>query len=182
MFSRRQGTAPARLTMSIYDCRVQRMDLQTLIDLKGQANDVLPRLQSLGLADPPVQRVSASGSLRLLRPAPWHWLLRAPLEQEDALLNCLLKHAPSADDTLIVPVSDAYTWFALQGGEARELMAVACPLDLDPNVFAADGATFTEAFGLKALLWRSVDGFELAVERSYGPMVADWLARIQGGG
>ena len=165
--------------MMIYNCRVSRLELQTLIDFKGAAPDVLTRLHVLGLTDPPPQRFTASGPLRLLRPAPWHWLLRAPIEHEDALLAQALQPCPAAD-TLIVPVTDAYTWFAVQGREARELMAVACPLDLDPAVFAADGATFTETFGMKALVWRCADGFELAVERSHGPMMADWLARIQG--
>lgn len=163
----------------IYDCQVSRLELQTLIDFKGAAADVLARLQALGLSDPPAQRFSSSGPLRLMRPAPWHWLLRAPIGHEDVLLAQVTQPAPAAD-TLIVPVSDAYTWFAVQGREARELMAVACPLDLDPAVFATDGATFTETFGLKALIWRCSGGFELAVERSHGPMMADWLARIQG--
>ena len=165
----------------IYDCRIERPGLQGLIDLKGEAADVLARLQRLGLADPPAQRAAHAGALRVLRSAPSHWLLRAPLESEEGLLQSLLQPAPPPD-TLIVPVSDAYAWFALRGPEARELMAVGCPLDLDAQAFAADGATFTEVFGLKTLLWRSAEGFELAVERSHDPLVADWFARIQGTG
>jgi sarcosine oxidase subunit gamma len=117
--------------------------------------------------------------LRLLRPTPAHWLLCAPLDAEEALLQQLLTSTPPLD-TLIVPVSDAYAWFALCGPEARELLAVGCPLDLGPQAFGPNAATFTEVFSLKTLLWRSADGFELAVERSYAPLVADWFARIQG--
>lgn len=159
----------------IYDCRIERPGLQALIDLKGEPGDILARLQRLGLADPPAQ----AGALRVLRAAPSHWLLRAPLESEETLLQGLMQSAPPLD-TLIVPVSDAYSWFAVRGPEARELMAVGCPLDLDPQVFGANGVTFTEVFSLKTLLWRSANGFELAVERSHEPMVADWFARVQG--
>ena len=33
---------------------------------------------------------------------------------------------------------------------------------------------------MRALLLRTPTGFQLAVERSHGPMVADWFARLQG--
>lgn len=165
----------------IYDCHIERPGLRGLIDLKGEPGDVLGRLQRLGLSDPPPQRTSAARPLRVLRPAPSHWLLCTPLDAEDELLRGLLSPEPQGD-TLILPVSDAYAWFALRGPDARELMAVGCPLDLDPQAFAADGATFTEVFGLKTLLWRSAEGFELAVERSYDALMADWFARIQGTG
>ncbi len=165
----------------IYDCHIERPGLKGLIDLKGEPADILARLQKLGLSNPPPQRASSTGPLRVLRPAPAHWLLCTPLDAEEDLLGALMSPLPAAD-TLILPVSDAYAWFALRGPEARELMAVGCPLDLDPQAFAPDGATFTEVFGLKTLLWRSADGFELAVERSYDPLLADWFARIQGTG
>lgn len=163
----------------IYNCHIERPGLRGLIDLKGEPADVLARLQKFGLSDPPPQRASAAGPLRVLRPAPSHWLLCTPLDAEDELLRSLLATEPQGD-TLILPVSDAYAWFALRGPDARELMAVGCPLDLDPQVFAPDGATFTEVFGLKTLLWRSADGFELAIERSYDPLLTDWFVRIQG--
>lgn len=164
----------------IYHCTLERPGPSALIDLKGEPDDVLPRLHRLGLSDPPALSVTAVGALHLLRPAPGHWLLRAPPDAEEALLQQLLTPAPPLD-TLIVPVSDAYAWFALCGSEARELMAVVCPLDLAPQQFGPEAATFTEVFGLKTLLWRRADGFDLAVERSYAPLVADWFARVQGG-
>jgi len=164
----------------IYNCHLESLDLQALIDIKGDRLDVLPRLQRLALADPPVLRWASAGALRVLRPSPQHWLLRAPLPSEDRLLLELMDPAP-VSDTLIVPVSDAYGWFKLGGSQAREVMAIACPLDLDPKAFGADSATFTEVFGLKTLLWVSADDFELAVDRSHAPLMADWFARVQGG-
>ena len=60
----------------------------------------------------------------------------------------------------------------------RLLIAIASPLDVDLAQFPADGATFTEAFGQKALVMRRGDGFELAIERSYAPMLRDYFSRI----
>lgn len=168
-------------TTMIYHCHIERAGLQALIDLKGEPGDVCARLQSLSLEDPPPRQAASAADLRVCRVAPWHWLLRAPLDQEDSLLERLIDPA-LPPDTLIVPVSDVYAWFTVHGPEARELLSVGCPLDLDASAFAANGATFTELFSLKALLWRDADGFELAVERSYAPLVTDWFERIQGGG
>ena len=49
--------------------------------------------------------------------------------------------------------------------------------DYTPLRFDETSVTFTEAFGLKALVRRVDDGFEFAVERSFGDMVADYLTR-----
>lgn len=163
----------------IYDCHIQTLDPQTVIDIKGEPVDVLPRLQRLGLTDPPPLRAAVAGALSVLRPSPQHWLLLAPLASEDPVLGQLGTPEPAAD-TLILPVSDAYQWFEVSGPQAREVLAVGCPLDLDPGVFGSDGATFTELFSLKALLRASADGFRVAVDRSHAPLVRDWFARIQG--
>ncbi|MEY4266638.1 MAG: hypothetical protein RIS90_1173 [Pseudomonadota bacterium] len=163
----------------IYNCHIQALAPQTVIDIKGEPVDVLPRLLRLALTDPPARRTAMAGDLRVLRPSPQHWLLLAPLASEDALLGQLDTPAPAAD-TLILSVSDAYQWFAISGPEAREVLSIGCPLDLDPGVFTADSATFTEMFALKTLLLADASGFLVAVDRSHAPMVADWFARIQG--
>jgi len=163
----------------IYNCHIQALTPQAVIDIKGDPVDVLPRLQRLGLADPPPLRAAVSGDLRVLRPSPNHWLILASLASEDALLEHLNTPEPAAD-TLTLSVSDAYQWFAINGPEAREVLSIGCPLDLDPKVFGPDGATFTEMFALKALLLAAADGFVVAADRSHGPLVVDWFARIQG--
>lgn len=163
----------------IYNCRIQALDLKTVIDIKGEPVDVLPRLLRLDLSDPPSLRAAVAGSVSVLRPSPHHWLLLAPLASEEPLLAQLSTPEPAAD-TLILPVSDAYQWFTVSGPEAREVLAIGCPLDLDPGVFGSDGATFTELFALKVLLLAAADGFLIAVDRSHAPLVVDWFARIQG--
>ncbi|MGA1316760.1 MAG: sarcosine oxidase subunit gamma family protein [Rubrivivax sp.] len=167
------------MPVSRYDARVQLLPTPTMIELLGPAEDVLPRLRALGLEDPAPCRALQAGGLRLLRPAPSHWLLIAPPSDGPGLLT-RLRATALGDDTLIVDIGDGWAHFAVAGAQAGELLAIASPLDTHPRAFAADGATFTEAFGLRALLLREAGGFQIAFERSHAPMVADWFARLQG--
>ena len=56
------------------------------------------------------------------------------------------------------------------------------PVSVDLNVesFPENGTTYTEAFGLKALVCRCEGGYELSVERSFGDMLEDYLSRAIG--
>ena len=45
-------------------------------------------------------------------------------------------------------------------------MAIASPLDKAQDI-SENGATFSELFGIRALILRQPDGFIVAVERSY---------------
>lgn len=167
------------MAIPVHDARVGLLPTPTLLELQGPADDVLPRLRRLGLADPPALRCARSGALELWRPAPGQWLLLAPPDDATALLAQVLAEPPGAD-TLIVDVSDGWAHFRVEGAGAEALLASASPLDTHPRAFAADGASFTEAFGLRVLVLRRPGGFQLAVERSHAPMVADWFARLQG--
>ena len=164
----------------IYDVSIKPLPTVALVDLKGSARDISPRLQRLGLPEPAPGRAAALGAVAVVRAACEHWRVRGPLEDEERLLSTLLEDAAAAD-TLIVPVSDAYAFFGISGPHACQIMAIASPLDTDPAAFPADGATFTEAFGQKALVLRCISGFEVAFERSYAPMVSDYFSRITGG-
>lgn len=163
----------------IYDARVQLLPTPALIELHGEPDDLVPRLAGLGLAEPAPLRGARADGRTLLRPTPTLWVLLGAPGEGPELTRHLGSPAP-APDTLIVDLSDGHVHFALTGPEAAELLAVACPLDVHPRVFADDGAAHTEALGLRALVLRRPDGFHLAFERSHGPMVADWFARIQG--
>ncbi|MGI9388411.1 MAG: sarcosine oxidase subunit gamma, partial [Boseongicola sp.] len=61
--------------------------------------------------------------------------------------------------------------------DADQIMSIASPLDLHPSVFPENGATFSEVFGLKALILRQPEGFCVAVEQSFGDMIEDYFAR-----
>ena len=164
----------------IYDVSVRSMPLAAVIDLKGDTRDVVTRLQRLGLGMPAPGRVVVAGAVEVLRAGREHWLVRAPLADEDQLL-ATLREGGAAADTLILAVSDAYAFFDIAGPHARQIMAIASPLAVDPGVFAPDSASFTEAFGQKALVLRRETGFEIGFERSYAPMAADYFSRINGG-
>lgn len=147
-----------------YDVTISGEPLRALFELTGALPeaDVLP-------AAPGANRLTRAGGRILIRTGPARWLLMAPLAAEAALAEAL----PAA-----VLLSDTLSFFSINGAQADEVLAVATPLDLHPDVFAADAATFTEAFGIRALLRRLPDGFELAVDRSYADWFAEMLDRV----
>lgn len=151
-----------------YQANFSFQTLTAVFDLKGRPDDITHRLSDIGL-----------GPDAVLKVAPEHWLVRAPLAQEDQVF-AQLTQLPCASDTLIVNVSDAYVFFSLDGVEAEQLMAIASPIDAQSLRFGAAGATFTEVFGQKALLIRWPAGFEIGVERSYSTLIADYFSRANG--
>ena len=163
-----------------YDVAITPLEISALFDLKGApadlaawAGDTLPAF--------PVQpnTLIRMGERTLLWTGQNRWLLRAPLVEEAALLAVLRpEEVPAAIS--IVHVSDTLSFFAITGPDAAAVMAIASPLDLHADVFPETGATFTEAFGLRALVLRRDGGFELAVDRSFAPMVEEYLGRIIG--
>lgn len=161
-----------------YAVTIRRQDLSALVDMRGEAKAIADLLSGLDLALPDMPNTAAeAGGRTVYWLGPEHWLLRARIAEESTLLAGLHK-APLAPEISLVLVSDTYTFFEISGAEAAEVMAVASPLDLHPSVFPAKGSAFTEAFGLKALVVRHGDGFELAVDRSLGDMTEDYLNRV----
>jgi len=66
-------------------------------------------------------------------------------------------------------------------GVDPEVLDRASPLDTHPSAFPSRGAAYTAAFGLKTLVVRRHDGFELALDRSYADM-AGCLSRARSAG
>lgn len=161
-----------------YDVTFTRLETQALFDLKGPrqallgwAGDVLPVFP-----DRPNSKAT-DGRATLMFIGPDHWLLRADLSAEEAL-ETALRPALAPPDLSIVTVSGTLAVFRLTGPDTPEVMAVACPLDLHESRFASDAASYTEAFGLKALVTRYAGGFDVAVEQSFAAMVTDYLSRV----
>ncbi|MCV2866352.1 sarcosine oxidase subunit gamma [Defluviimonas sp. WL0075] len=157
--------------------KIHRQEISALFDLKGDpdalrqwAGRILP-----AFPDAP-NRKSVSDRDSLYHIGRNHWILRAEIEREEPLSAALKPDAAPADIS-IVRISDTLTFFDVTGPDAAQIMAIACPLDLHPATFGDTAVTFTEVFGLKALLCRVADGFEFAVEQSFGNMVSDYLAR-----
>ncbi|MBE1285205.1 MAG: sarcosine oxidase subunit gamma [Rhodobacteraceae bacterium] len=160
-----------------YDARYTRQGLSALFDLKGAMPDVR---SWCGEAVPdfpatPNTRTEKDGrSLWFI--GPNHWILRAPIEEEGHL-DADLRPTEAPAEVSVVRISDTLTFFSVEGADAAQVMAVACPLDLHPSVFGPDAVTYTEVFGLKALVMQKGAGFEFAVEQSFGDMIDDYLTR-----
>ena len=159
-----------------YDVTIERLPISALFDIKGPRaalvdwTDVLP-----AFPDTPNTATGQDGCL-LCHIGPNHWLLRAPLDRETALEGAL-RPAEAPPEISIVKVSDALTFFRVTGPDATDVLSIGCPLDLHPDAFGANSVSHTEFFGLKALVMRCADGFDCAVESSFGDMIADQLAR-----
>ena len=159
-----------------YDVTVKRVELRTVFDLKGEQRAVEAWIGKLGPKFPEDPNTkSVAGSVELLWIGPEHWLLRAPLSEEASILE-----RPVPDEVSVAHVSDTLASYVIAGPDANEIMAIACPLDLNAESFPDNGATYTEAFGLKALVCRCDGGYELSVERSFGDMLEDYLSRAIG--
>lgn len=166
--------------MTGYDVAIESLPMQAVIDLKGKPDalaawcgDVLPPFPAR-----PNSLTRAAGRT-LLHIGPGHWLLLADLVEEDGMIAALRPEA-APPRVSVVPVSDSLSHLAVTGPDAAEVMAVATPLDLHPTVFAEDAASFTEAFGIRALVRRRPGGFVLSVDRSFAPMILQALTLSAG--
>jgi len=160
-----------------YDATIDRLPIFALFDLKGaQADmsdwggDVLPEFPET----PNTAR--SDGGTTLLFIGQNRWLVRADIAHE-AALETALRPAAAPPDISIVRVSDTLTFFRITGPDAAQLMSIGCPLDLHPEFFCPDAVSYTEFFGLKALVLGCANGFEVGVEQSFANLMADYLAR-----
>lgn len=160
-----------------YDVHVNRQEISALFDLKG---DQTALEEWAGKHLPPFPRshnqFTAADGKELLHIGRKHWILRTEIEREEEC-QADLKPSEAPPPISIVRISDTLTFFAVTGPDAVEVMSIACPLDLHPAAFGDRDVTFTEVFGLKALVRRVVQGFEFAVEQSFGDMISDYLSR-----
>lgn len=161
-----------------YDVTIRRREPAALLDLRGRPEEVAAAVArvGLGLPEQPNSRVGA-GDLELLWLGPRRWLLAGPAADGEALA-ARLEPGHEQGRPSVVDITGALAGFAILGPDAATVLAVASPLDTHPAVFPGNGATFTDAFGIEALVVRRPGGFELAVERSFADMTADFLERI----
>lgn len=160
-----------------YDVTITRQPLSAVFDLKGPREAVQNWLGETApaLPDRMNSRVS-DGGVSLYRIGPEHWLLRAGIAREDALLAAL--RPDSAPPRIsIVRISDSLTFLAIAGTDAAQIMSIACPLDLHPTKFDDASVSFSTVFGAKTLIIRTGRGFEIGVDASYLDMIIDYLER-----
>ncbi|MGI9389478.1 MAG: sarcosine oxidase subunit gamma family protein [Boseongicola sp.] len=160
-----------------YEATIRRVGAMALFDLKGPqaalsdwAGEALPLFPNTP------NTATLKDEAELLFVGRNHWLLRAPLERE-AEFETVLRPEISPPEISLVRVSDTQTFFSITGQDADQIMSIASPLDVHPSVFPENGATFSEVFGLKALILKQSEGFCVAVEQSFGDMIEDYFAR-----
>ena len=158
-----------------YDVKIERNLLHALFDLKGSFKDLNSYLQEhiSSLPEEPNSYV-AHGTWKILYLGINHWILLAPIEEERDLLE-LLKPENCPESISIVLISDTLKFFRINGVNADDIMSIASPLNLNTDVFKNNDATFSEVFGLKALIMRDGDGYQFGIDQSFGDMISDYL-------
>ena len=161
-----------------YQATIKKLGLSAIFDIKGDASAASKRISHLGLVLPSeVNTATEKDGQYLCWVGENHWLLLAPAEKENQLLDTLAPHDP-AMDCRIVLVSDAYTFFTVTGNQADEILAIASPLDIRLINFPENAATYSEFFGIRGLIMRRQNGYLIAVERSYTDMVATYFKKV----
>ena len=129
-----------------YQATIKKLGLSAIFDIKGDASAASKRISHLGLVLPSeVNTATEKDGQYLCWVWENHWLLLAPAEKENQLLDTLAPH-DSAMDCRIVLVSDAYTFFTVTGNQADEILAIASPLDIRLINFPKNAATYSELF------------------------------------
>lgn len=165
-----------------YQATIKKQDLCAIFDIKGKAGAVAQRLWHLDLQLPEnANTASAKGGQHLCWVGEGHWILLANANYERQLHDSLSPDDPDME-CRVVMVSDVYAFFSVTGDEADDILAIASPLDTRQPIFADNGATFTELFGIRALVLRQSDGYNIAVERSYADMITQYFDKISKGG
>ena len=163
-----------------YQVTITVADLHAMLDLKGDKAFLRtwPALAELTL--PTTHNTS---EMRASKCVYWigkqHWLVRASLDQEQALCS-IAKSAETIDEISAIMVSDVMSFYRIEGHDSDQVMSIASPLDVHSSVFPKNGVTYTEAFGIKALVVRCEGGYEIGVDRSYLNMIGDCFNHVLG--
>jgi len=174
-----------------YDVTIHRLPARAILDVKG---DVAPVVDALVMSEDDNHGDTARSvelpvtpNTRLLHKdlsVCWlgreHWWLLAPSDSELGF-HQQVKAVRASDGTSAVVLSESMVFLSLSGPEVEDVIAIASPMDIHESRFPSDSVSWTDLFGLKVLLLR-VDSatFELAIDYSFMPMVADCLGRSVG--
>ena len=160
-----------------YEATIRSDVSHALFDLKGEKQALIEWVPGLAHLFPDHPNTCTAQGQRLLYwIGPEHWIFRGPLSDEVDIRD-FLRIASAPQNISLVLISDTLSFFAIDGPDAAEIMAIASPLDTHSTAFPLNSATYTEAFGLKALIARMQSGYELAVDRSFAAMMEDCLTR-----
>ena len=161
----------------VYDAKINREPMSALFDIKGPKSGVKTLLLDMfdQIPQEPNTLVSKQNKT-LMFIGSEHWMLRAAAEEED-LLRLQLDPDLVPSNISVVLISDSFTFFSIEGVNAKDVMEISSPLDFDVSIFKENYVTFSEIFGIKALIKRRANGFEFGVDQSFGDMINDYFAR-----
>lgn len=159
-----------------YSATITRLPIFALFDLKGAPADLAEWAPSLPAFPSAPNTLVRDEDTELCLIGPDRFLLRADITKENDLLQ-MLRPAEAPPEMSIVRVSDTLTFFRVTGGHAAQIISIGCPLDLNEAVYGADAVSYTEFFGIKALVLRCDEGFDVGIEQSFGDMIEDYLNR-----
>jgi len=164
-----------------YEVTIARAGIEAMLDLRGPPEKIAQCLADLSLAPPTLANSAlVHGESVVLWVGPRRWLISAPLSRE-AELQQLAERAPDEVEISVILISDYYSRFDLDGRQVRDVLAQATPLDLRPAVFGPGTASFSEFFGIGALLYcTAATSCRVYVERSYGDFIHARLRRAAG--
>jgi heterotetrameric sarcosine oxidase gamma subunit len=160
-----------------YDIQIRKLELNAVIELQGEERSIADWVKGDLPVFPDKPNTSNSrGNLDLYWIAPERWLLRSDIENEDRILEMTNPGAAPVEIS-IVQISDTLKFFEIIGPEAGEIISIACPIDNHISAFPENGVSYTNIFGIKGILIRVKNGFEIAVESSFADLISDYLQR-----
>lgn len=105
-----------------------------------------------GAALPDVRQITSGDSGAVAWMSPDELLLMVDYSEADAVVS-KLSEALSGSHFMAVNVSDARACFSVSGGQAREVLAKLCPVDLAPGEFGAGDFRRTRFAQVAAAFW-----------------------------
>ena len=138
----------------VYDAKINREQMSALFDIKGPKSDVKTLLLDMfGQIPQEPNTLVSKQNKTLMFIGSEHWMLRAAAEEED-LLRLQLDPDLVPSNISVVLISDSFTFFSVEGVNAKDVMEISSPLDFDLSIFKENYVTFSEIFGIKALIKR----------------------------
>ena len=157
-----------------YDVEIERLPTFAVFDLRGKCADLVA-WTGYEFEESP-GRFLKGGFYKSCHVGPDNWLIIANISKEKEISNAFRSNETPAQIS-IVKLSDAYTFFSVNGNDFENVVSIGCPLDLHTSSFPSDAARFSEFFGIRALFIRDQHGILIAVEQSYGNFIEDYLTR-----
>ena len=146
-----------------------------VFDLKGMLDDVSKLCGDKVFYPPPHPCTrNVNGIYETLWVGKDHWLLRAPIEEEEKLCNILLMEE-LPEQISIVLISDRFRFYEICGEHIEVIFAGMSSIDF--HCLPLNAATFTEVYGLRTLLIKYKHTCQLGFECCYSTMLDEFFRK-----